>query len=203
MRTCCDLARAKGFTVLEVLAVLVIGAILLALLQQGFSLSLRASARANEVANTEARRLLGEAWFRQVLTGVLAARVGEAGSFTGDESRISALGAVPLLPASSQDLRFSLQLRPTQDGATLFYQQAEREVRVLDLAAGARFAYLDEKRTRFAQWPSRSAGNSGDSAAPAWVEIVGRGDVPALVVSIPQIAPRLRDVSPFGTPARP
>jgi prepilin-type N-terminal cleavage/methylation domain-containing protein len=198
-----NLTRAKGFTILEVLAVLVIGALLLAVLQQGFSLSLRASVRANEVANTEARRLLGEAWFRQVLSGVLAARVGEAGSFTGDESRISALGTVPLLPVSSQDLRFSLQLRTAQDGATLFYQQGEREVRVLDLAAGARFAYLDEKRARFTQWPPRGAVTPNDSPAPAWVEIVDRADVPVLVVALPRIAPRLRDVSPFGTPSTP
>jgi prepilin-type N-terminal cleavage/methylation domain-containing protein len=195
-------SRSRGFTVLEVLTVLVIGAIVLALLQQGFALSLRASERANEVANNGARRLLGEAWFRQTLASTLSARVGEAGTFTGDESRLAGLSATALVPDGSPDLHFSMSLRPEQDRVGLFYRHGEREVRLFDVARGARFAYLDETRRRWSQWPPREQPLGADSA-PAWVAVVDGRGAALIVVALPPRAPRTREVSPFNAGDRP
>jgi len=203
VRRCAPLSSpSRGFTVLEVLTVLVISAIVLALLQQGFALSLRASERANEVANNGAGRLLGEAWFRQTLTGTLSARVGEAGAFTGDESRLAGLSATALVPDASPDLHFSMYLRPAQDRVGLFYQQGGREIRLFDVAPGARFAYLDETRKQWTQWPPRERVTGADNA-PAWVVVVDRRDTVLVMAALPQGAPRTREVSPFNIGDRP
>jgi hypothetical protein len=96
-----------------------------------------------------------------------------------------------------------MQLRPNQQGVSLFYRHESREVRLFDVAPGARFAYFDETRRQWTRWPPRESGTRGADLAPAWVAIVDRHDVPLVVVALPRTAPRTREVSPFNVPGTP
>jgi len=143
--------RSKGFTLLEILVVLVLLSLIVALLMQGLSSLTRFRGHIFSSVERNRAEMMQEYWFRQVVSGVTA---DDKVRFEGNFARFSGVSQTSLggLPGAPRSVAF--RLIAEGDQLLLLYQEHGREEWVLGrwLEAKGRFEYLDRDGKWTSEW---------------------------------------------------
>lgn len=147
---------AAGFTLLEMLVVLVlaalIGGILLQGMQHSFSLQQRFGA---EIFRVQQGAMRAD-WFRQSIEGLMPDHDDGRRKFKGEIARMSGLTTMPVVGASGAITAVSWRLTfdPARGETRLRLGDAEDAPAVLAWPGDSgRFVYLDDKGGRHDAWP--------------------------------------------------
>jgi len=146
----------RGFTLVEVLVVLVITALLSTLLLQVLSQVSRLQARFGSQIEQSRGGAMRADWFRQLLQGLKPDYADGQQRFVGASSRIEGLSSSGLSATGGAPLPFTLEIMPsTAGGGQLRYRSGAAQLDLIRWRSGGRaeFAYLDAAGTEHAQWP--------------------------------------------------
>ncbi|MGR8934453.1 MAG: prepilin-type N-terminal cleavage/methylation domain-containing protein [Gammaproteobacteria bacterium] len=152
-----SLKAKRGFTLIEVLVVLVIVNLISLLLIQGFSflLDLRLRVTKHQVLTHETA--LQENWFRSANNAIVPNWPGKTAVFAGTKESIKALTLQPLLNVT--DIPAPIEWTLTQDRNTdktsLFYREGINDPIRIAAWSGAegKFTFFDQAGKEYEQWP--------------------------------------------------
>jgi general secretion pathway protein J len=153
----------RGFTLVEVLVVLVITALLSTLLLQALSQVSRLQARFGSQIEQSQGGAMRADWFRQLLQGLKPDYADGPQRFAGASSRIEGLSSSGLSATGGAPLPFTLEIVPgASGGGQLRYRSGTAQLDLIRWrgAGRAEFAYLDTAGTEHAQWPPLSFGST-------------------------------------------
>jgi len=148
--------RIKGFTLVEMLVVLVLVSLVMTLTMQGLSSALDLRGRViKEVVHQQTTRLQ-QYWLRSVVASLYPEQVHRTDVFKGDRQKISGLTLAPLISDTGIPVPFTLSIQRSQGQASMVYREADFDPWVLatwqDTATGGfRFRDADGKWT--SKWP--------------------------------------------------
>ena len=144
-----------GFTLLEVLVVLLVVSLISTLLVQGISMVLAVRYRFVDQLNFQQTGVLQSYWFRQVCMGLTPDQPGRGGVFLGTHQQIHGLTLSPLQGESGMTKQVDLKLEQNAADMVLSYRQGDG--RFLELArwpaSQGGFYYLDGDGRWYEQWP--------------------------------------------------
>ena len=149
----------RGFTLVEVLVVLVITALLSTLLLQALAQVSRLQARFGAQIEQSQGGAMRADWFRQLLQGLKPDYADGPQRFTGGSDRIEGLSSTGLSVAGGAPLSFALEIRSGDArGGQLSYRAGAAQLELIRWNGGGRaeFAYLDSAGAEHAQWPPAS-----------------------------------------------
>jgi general secretion pathway protein J len=150
--------RPSGFTLVEVLVVLVITALVSTLLFQALAQVYRLQGRFGEQLAQSQGGAMRADWYRQVLQGLLNDYADGKQRFAGQVQRLEGLSATALTVAGGAPQWVVMEIRSEADGSELLYQAGSQQVTMLRWQGGGEFAYLDEAGAEHAQWPPMGSG---------------------------------------------
>jgi general secretion pathway protein J len=153
-------AAAAGFTVLEMMVVLVILALVTTLAMQGLGYVLGQRERFVAFLQEYQSDVLRRTWFRQTAQGIFPGRSAHGSEFRGETSRWSGLTLKPLSQEAGIPRRVTLDLQRQGERVALLYrEQAGPAWRLAEWPAASQpaFRYLDESGQWYRRWPPRSA----------------------------------------------
>lgn len=191
-------SRPQGFTLLEMLVVLLIAGMALALTSQALTQYKRAHERVSSSTQGGREYRLAERWFRDSVSGLFAA--GDPGKplarpasnvaskpedalvFRGDEQGFSGLTLLPVLTGQGAPMLQSWSVTPTRSGNdTLTLDEDGRQLALPFPDAGhLTLHYMDAKGEFHAQWPPAQGQWPQLPAAIA----LGLGSGPVIVAAI-------------------
>lgn len=183
-------AAQRGFTLLEMLVVLILTGLIAGILFQGLSQVFRLQNHFGaELDNMRQNAMLAD-WFRQVIEGVQTDYADGPHKFVGTGHRISGITTSPLRGAQGTVAPFVLELRfDAQTGGTqLRYGEGEDAVALFGWPGDeGRFVFLDAQQTEYDAWPPRLVNQAAQLAQrPALVRLDGkRGGQPWVLVATP------------------
>lgn len=154
-------ATARGFTLVEVLVVLVITALVSTMLFQALAQVYRLQGRFGEQLSQSRMGAMRADWFRQVLQGLQTDYPDGKQRFAGSSQRLEGLSATALVEGGGAPQWLTLEVAPaTGGGSELRYTAGSRQVVLLQWAGSGRsgFAYLDDAGAEHADWPPQEAG---------------------------------------------
>jgi general secretion pathway protein J len=147
----------RGFTLLEMLVVLVLVGLISTLLLQGFSSVLQL--RSGFIAQLEAtqRGALQEYWFRSTITAIMTDYRDGEHIFKGEERQLSGLTIAALDQMTGMPSAFAWQLKYADGTTTLLYQNNKGEYWEIArwLGEQGRFRYMAVDGQWHTQWPPR------------------------------------------------
>ncbi|WP_024868650.1 prepilin-type N-terminal cleavage/methylation domain-containing protein [Pseudoxanthomonas suwonensis] len=144
-------SRATGFTLLEMIVVLVITGMAVALSFQALGQWMRAERAIAESGASMRETVLAESWVRDSLRGLVPA---EDPVFSGGSDRIAGVTLAPLLSDQGGFTPVEWQVEVDANGGWLRLEERGHSVRLpLPDAAGARFSYFDQEGKVHEQWP--------------------------------------------------
>lgn len=147
--------QQTGFTLIEVIVVMVLIGLITTLLIQGlsFSMSLRAQGLRLSAEKTEAR--LREHWFRTLINGAAPDHREGPNLFQGTATKLNGLTLNPLHPGAAPPAPFTLEIENRQNDTLLHYSDgAETHWPLFRLENTAwTFQYLAPDSTWKDQWP--------------------------------------------------
>ena len=149
----------RGFTLVEVLVVLVITALLSTLLLQALAQVSRLQARFGAQIEQSQGGAMRADWFRQLLQGLKPDYADGPQRFTGGSDRIEGLSSTGLSTTGGAPLLFTLELIPgATGGGELRYRAGAAQLQLISWKSPGRaeFAYLDAAGSEHAQWPPAS-----------------------------------------------
>lgn len=147
----------RGFTLMEVLVVLVLVALISGMLMQGFGYVLRLRLNVTQQLKNQRTEQLQEYWYRNLISGIIVNTIEEKPLFQGDASSLQAQSIATLHAAGGVPQLFSLTLA-AQDGAIILrYKISEHEEWILGRwnATDASFSYLDNEGAWVTAWPPK------------------------------------------------
>ena len=149
-------SRGRGFTLLEMLVVLVLTGFIMTILLEGLSQTFRLQEHfGTEQFNTQ-RGAMRSDWFRQSINGLLPDHEDGRHKFQGDDRRMSGLTTAPLTPESAGLAPFTWRLGfDPQSGETRLQYGAESDSPAILAWRGdsGRFVYLDSNGEAHGAWP--------------------------------------------------
>ncbi|WP_164084631.1 PulJ/GspJ family protein [Alteromonas flava] len=175
--------RMRGFTLLEMMVVLVLVSLITVLMMQGFSfvtgLQERIRKQLVQVQDVELR----EQWFRVTVRSMHRGRKSDDAQFTGDRNEFSGLTLQPLIQHLGLPTKVTWYLEPQQDKTTLFYSEVDHEPIPIMTWQNARpeFRFLDAQGELQSSWPDDNRGtglpfdlfeNPANTALPQGVAII-------------------------------
>ncbi|EIJ43006.1 prepilin-type N-terminal cleavage/methylation domain-containing protein [Beggiatoa alba B18LD] len=157
--------KLRGFTLLEMLVVLVISSFISVLLMQGLSFLAQLQGRFVEQLDDLHIGALQEYWFRSTVTNVLAdyKDVENNYVFQGNSERFSGLTIAGLDNEAGVPTPFAWTIIKTDEQYGLYYQALDKpnepawQVAIWQGQADG-FRYLDRKGQWFNQWPPTTLG---------------------------------------------
>lgn len=148
--------KARGFTLVEMLVVLVLTGAIVAILTQALGQVFRLQSHFGaELFNTQQGEMYTE-WFRQSVNGLLPDHPDGPEKFKGAEKEFQGLTLAPLDTSSEalQAFAWSLAFDPKSGETQLQYSSGEKAVVVLSWPGNSgRFVYVDEKDETHDAWP--------------------------------------------------
>lgn len=147
---------ARGFTLLEMLVVLVIVALITTLLMESFSFLLQLRGRFLDRLDGYQQASLQQHWFRATSAALVAdyGDIPEAFTFRGEERGLQGLTLNALHRDTGVPTRFGWELEYEAGETTLIYRYADGFWPVLRWSGdGGGFRYLDAEGDWHGQWP--------------------------------------------------
>lgn len=148
-------SRRRGFTLLEMLVVLVLLGLISTLLLQGFVYIINLRLRVLTHLDDLQRGTLQEYWFRSTTAAILADYQEGKYIFKGNQREFSGLTAAPLDASVGSLSPFAWQLQYKNSITTLSYRKNDDEYWEIAHWAGDKgaFSYMDTKGKWYNQWP--------------------------------------------------
>ena len=146
----------KGFTLIEILVVLIISALISGILFQALEKAYRLQARFGTEIFRVQQGQMAVGWYRQTLQGLYPDQPDGRHVFHGTDHEISGLSNNPLSDNYGTPTPLGWQIRNNrQQGTTeLIYTEQKQETVVLNWRGGeGRFVYIDEKFVSHDSWP--------------------------------------------------
>ncbi|MFC3093082.1 prepilin-type N-terminal cleavage/methylation domain-containing protein [Alteromonas sediminis] len=153
--------KARGFTLLEMMVVLILVSLITTLMMQGFSfvmgLQERIRTQLVQVKDTELR----EQWFRLTVRALHRGRPNDNASFTGDEQSFSGLTLQPLFAQTGLPSNIEWRLEAEGGRTQLLYAEDEQPaVPIMTwMEEEPVFRYLDDKGQLSDRWPADLSDN--------------------------------------------
>lgn len=149
--------RARGFTLMETLVVLVIVSLVSAVLLQALAQVYRLQERFGvQLVRSEVGTLQAD-WIRQLVQGLQPDLPGGPDRFRGDERGFTALATDPFSrqPGVPRPVALSIDTAPGTGAARVRLRMADREISLADWPAPARVSmvYADAKGEPHDRWP--------------------------------------------------
>lgn len=151
----------RGFTLIEVLVVLVITALVSTLLFQALAQVYRLHERFGEQLAQSRAGAMRVDWYRQVLQGLQTDYADGKQRFVGDARHLAGLSATPLTESGGAPQWLTLEVAAdTSVGGELRYSYGSRSTALLQWSSPGRaeFAYLDDAGAEHAVWPPQASG---------------------------------------------
>lgn len=152
--------NSRGFTLVEVLVVLVITSMVSALLFQVLAQVGRVQSRFGEQLSESQGGAMRAEWFRQVVQGLQAVEADDPQRFEGQARRFVGLTRTGLQDQAGAPQFVALELQASRQGlgGSLRYSLAVGEAPATVLldwtgAGAADFVYLDSSGSEYSQWP--------------------------------------------------
>jgi prepilin-type N-terminal cleavage/methylation domain-containing protein len=170
--------RKAGFTLVEVLVVLVIGALVSALLFQMLAQTYRLRSRFAEQLGQSQNGRMREDWLRQALRGLESLAQDAPSRFAGRSTSLQGLTSAPIGPRGASLRDFRLEWAPRASGWELRYSDGEAPWPLWTAGAAGRpgLRYIDDQGGEHEQWPP--------PGSPAARQIAGFSATP--VQSVPE-----------------
>lgn len=187
-----------GFTLIEVLVVLIIVGLVSGILFQALERAYRLQERFGiELFDVQQRQMAAD-WYRQTVQGLQPDYPDGRNKFRGDSHEFSGLTSNPLRFDHGGATAFTWKIRTNPNGTTtLIYREDSRESIIINWQGGeARFVYLDDKQVSHTSWPPLF-GKPRQLPRMIMVEASDAGDPVSIVASVMgPIAPlpRLQDM---------
>lgn len=147
----------SGFTLMEMLVVLVLVSLISGLLMEGFGYVLRL--RLNVTQHLKRQRIgqLQEHWYRNLVTGIIVNNREEKALFQGSESVLQGQSINTLTAPAGVPQKFTLTLSSQENTIVLNYRINEKEEWLLGrwTAQKASFSYLDNQGNWISTWPPK------------------------------------------------
>ncbi|WP_395338811.1 type II secretion system protein J [Ningiella sp. W23] len=147
--------RSHGFTLLEMMVVLVIVSLITVLMMQGFSFVVGLQDRIrNQLVKTQDTELR-EQWFRLVTRSFQRGRQSDNANFSADAFEMSGLVLQPLNRGTGLPTKVRWRIEQEGDYSILYYDEAEDEPVVIFewLNAEVEFRYLNSSGELQDEWP--------------------------------------------------
>ena len=151
--------RSPGFTLVEVLVVLVIGSLVSALLFQMLAQTYRLRSRfADQLSESQTGRMRAD-WLRQALRGLESLTADAPLRFSGQPATLQGLTSAPIGQRGASLRDFRLEWVPRDSGWELRYADGEAPWPLWGASAAGRpgFRYLDDQGGEHTQWPPPGA----------------------------------------------
>lgn len=153
--------RHRGFTLVEVLVVLIITALVSTVLFQALAQIYKMQGRFGEQLEQSQGGAMRVDWYRQVLQGLVTDFPDGKQRFSGRRQHLEGLTATALTVSGGapQWIKMDLISHAT-GGGELHYHSGEKEVQLLnwDGSGLAAFSYLDDNGLVHDQWPPEETG---------------------------------------------
>ncbi|MCW8917632.1 MAG: prepilin-type N-terminal cleavage/methylation domain-containing protein [Gammaproteobacteria bacterium] len=184
--------RSHGFTLMEMLLVLVLVSLLFTLLMQGLTYFWHLQQRYDNVLNERLYEGMHAYWWRTSMRGLLIESGQGASRFQGDDAEIRGFSTFSLdkRPGVPAQIRWTIDSGPSE--SRLLYNGAE----VKRWPGPLSFAYLDSKGERHLQWPPP---HSLEAQLPHAILLLGQGGI--LHVASPSLPQHLPAQFAFGSEA--
>jgi len=161
---------SRGFTLLEVLVVLVLVSLIMTVLMQGVLYTLRLRAQFLAQQQGLQQEWLPESWFRNSSAALAPAATDSPAVFRGDREGFHGLSLIPLLSAPGVPVQIEWRLTLSDGQRLLQYRQEDREeviaVSAWPEAAQAGLEYLDGQGNWNERWPPPTATATGSQPLP-------------------------------------
>lgn len=162
---------AHGFTLMEMLVVLVIAGLLMSMLFQSLQLLQRAQARIDVKLLRERQWGLAEQWFADSVDGLYP--LGST-PFEGDQAEWQGHTLQPARGTPGAPVRVHWRLRPDEAGDRLIYEAPDQTPLAFPQPAGKlQFAYFDQAGKQYSQWPPSKGLHAN---LPAAIALYGGGE---------------------------
>ena len=149
-------ARSTGFTLIEVLVVMIMVALISGVLFQALERAYRLKERFGvELFNVQQGQMATD-WYRQSINGLYPDYPDGANVFQGREQQLSGLSTNPLSDdyGITTAVTWKLLEQPQSGTTSLVYIENKQETTILSWhGRDARFIYLDSTRTPHDRWP--------------------------------------------------
>ena len=177
----------RGFTLVEVLVVLVITALVSTLLFQALGQVYRLQERFGvQLAQTRVGAMRSD-WYRQVLQGLMTDYADGKQRFAGGRRHLEGLSATPLNANGGAPQWLTLDIaEKSSGGGELRYGTPLNQLVLLEWSerGGGEFAYLDEEGREHEQWPPQASGTWAQLPAAVLLRWPGR-EGPSVLVAAP------------------
>lgn len=156
MGDCLKKHGSSGFTLVEMLVVLVIVSMTSAVIFQAFDRVYRLQSRFGVELFDAQQGAMSIDWFRQTVQGLLSDYADGANKFSGSAHEFSGLSTNPLSEeyGSTTGIKWRISFDPGTGGTQLVYADAAGESTIAEWQGGAaRFIYVDDKLESHENWP--------------------------------------------------
>lgn len=182
----------RGFTLMEVLVVLVIAALLMTMLFQSLQIFRRAQERINAQSVAAWQQRLAGRWYDTSVSGLFPA---SDRRFVGDERHWQGYSLQPVEGIPGAPVWIEWSLADAASGSVLRYRSPPRAELAFARPGRWRFVYVDADGTRYRQWPPSKGLHA---QLPAAIGLWPDGDersAPAVMAAV--AGPRDAYVEPF------
>lgn len=149
-------SRPRGFTLLEMLVVLILVGLITGILFQALNQVFRMQSHFGDEATLMRQNAMLADWFRQLIEGVQPDYEDGKNKFQATERRIKAQSTNPLNPGQGALAPFILELRfDSQSGETQLRYGEDANAPVIMSWPGdaGRFVFLDVGKAEYERWP--------------------------------------------------
>jgi len=148
---------SQGFTLMEILVVLVLVSLISGLLMEGFGSVLRLRFNVTQQVKRQNIQQLQEYWFRNLVTGIIVNTKQEKALFQGSDTQLQAQSVNTLNAPTGVPRKFLLKLETQTDTIILKYSDNDKMEWSLGEWNGqnASFSYLDYEGHWVSDWPPK------------------------------------------------